>query len=354
MEMNNLSGKTVIVNGAGSGSNRDIALQLGMKGAQVVCVDGDAGANQETVDMIIRRGGEAFAVNADIAEAATARALLQRIADRVGSEPIFINQDQVVSSEELARQELSLNTGDEGQRAIYVRGTKLTRESLAKMIDYSILHPFAQDKDIKEGLEYCRQYKFNSFCVNPHHLDQVVKGLKGTGVEPSVVIDFPFGSGTGPTKLAASQDAIERGAEALDVVIDIAALKDKDYQKVTGQIREVVEATGVTTKIIIEVAYLTKDEIAAASKCVEEGGGTYVKSSTGRADRGPTMEEVKIMRDSVSSRVGVKVAGTGKFWTSTIALGCLLAGADLVGTRAGPEIVEDLPLMEWLFGGIRG
>jgi len=219
------------------------------------------------------------------------------------------------------------------------------------MIDFSVLHPYAQEEDILQGLEYCRQYNFNSFCVNPNFLSMVVEGLKGTDVEPSVVIDFPFGSGTPQMKLAAAEDAVKRGAKALDMVIDIGALKDKNYELVVQEIRDLVKAAaGAKTKIIIEVAYLTKEEIVAACKCVEEGGGHYVKSSTGRADRGPTMAEVKLMRDSVSEKVGVKVAGTGRFWTSQIAFGCILAGADLIGTRAGPEIVEDLPLLEEMYG----
>ena len=114
--------------------------------------------------------------------------------------------------------------------------------------------------------------------------------------------------------------------------------------------RALAKAAAAKTKLIIEVAYLTPEEIVAACKCVEEGGGSYVKSSTGRADRGPTMAEVKLMRDSVSEDVGVKVAGTGRFWTSQIAFGCILAGADLIGTRAGPQIVKDLPLLEEMYG----
>ena len=232
---------------------------------------------------------------------------------------------------------------------LQVRGVNLTRDSLAKMIDFSILHPFAQEEDIRQGLEYCRQYKFNSFCVNPHYTAMVAEGLKDTGVETSVVIDFPFGSGTPQSKLAIAEDAVKRGAQCLDIVIDIGALKDKKYSLVTQEIRDIVKATGVVTKIIIEVAYLNKEEIVAACKCAEEGGGNYVKSSTGRADRGPTIDEVQLMRASVSSQMGVKVAGTGKFWTSAIALGSLLAGADLIGTRAGPQIVDDLPLLETIY-----
>jgi deoxyribose-phosphate aldolase len=235
---------------------------------------------------------------------------------------------------------------------IKVRGKELTKESLAKMIDHSVLHPESVKADILEGIELCKKYRFNSFCVNPNALSLVVEGLKGIDVEPSVVLDFPFGAGTPAIKMAAAEDMVRRGAKALDMVIDIGALKDKNYKLVTEEIKNLVNAAqGAKTKIIIEVAYLTKEEIIAACKCVEEGGGHYVKSSTGRAPRGPSMAEVKLMRDSVSPHIGVKVAGTGAFWTPQIALGAILAGADLIGTRAGSRIIDELPLMMEIYYG---
>jgi deoxyribose-phosphate aldolase len=203
-----------------------------------------------------------------------------------------------------------------------------------------------------EGIELCKKYRFNSFCVNPNALLLVVEGLKGIDVEPSVVLDFPFGAGTPAIKIAAAEDMVRRGAKALDMVIDIGALKDKNYKLVTEEIKNLVNAAqGAKTKIIIEVAYLSKQDIIAACKCVEEGGGSYVKSSTGRAPRGPSMAEVKLMRDSVSPHIGVKVAGTGAFWTPQVALGAILAGADLIGTRAGAQIIDELPLMMEIYYG---
>ncbi|MBF0529769.1 MAG: deoxyribose-phosphate aldolase [Deltaproteobacteria bacterium] len=235
---------------------------------------------------------------------------------------------------------------------INVRGIDLTKESLAKMIDHSVLHPESVKANIEEGIGLCKKYRFNSFCVNPNFLPMVVEGLKGVDCEPSVVLDFPFGSGSEAIKLAAAEDMIRLGAKALDMVIDIGALKDKNYKLVTQEIRNLVKAAqGIITKIIIEVAYLTKDEIVAACKCVEEGGGSYVKSSTGRAPRGPSMAEVKLMRDSVSPHIGVKVAGTGSFWTPQVAFGAILAGADLIGTRAGAQIIDELPLIEEIYYG---
>jgi deoxyribose-phosphate aldolase len=235
---------------------------------------------------------------------------------------------------------------------ITVRGIELTKANVAKMIDFSILHPDTVKAHIVEGIELCKKYRFNSFCVNPNFLPMVVEGLKGEPCVPSVVLDFPFGSGSEAIKLAAAEEMTKAGAQALDMVIDVGALKDKNYKLVTQEIKNLVKAGGgIKTKIIIEVAYLTRDEIVAACKCVEDGGGSYVKSSTGRAPHGPSMSEVKLMRDSVSKNVGVKVAGTGSFWTPEIAFGCILAGADIIGTRSGPQIIDEIPLIEEIFYG---
>lgn len=233
---------------------------------------------------------------------------------------------------------------------IKVRGEELTRSSLAKHIDFSILHPDSTKAQILEGIEICKRDPYNSFCVNPNYLSLIVSGLEGVDVAPSVVLDFPFGSGTPAVKKAAAADMIERGAEALDLVIDVGALKDGNFDLVTQEIKDVVDLAGadIKTKIIIEAALLTDEEIVAAAKCVTQAGATYIKSSTGRHG-GPSLRTVKLMRDSVPASVGVKVAGTGSFWTSSIALGCLLAGADLIGTRSGPAILDDLPILEKIY-----
>ncbi len=240
-----------------------------------------------------------------------------------------------------------------GRDMIKIRGHELTRASLAKMIDFSILHPHTTKEQILEGVEICKRDHYNSFCVNPNYLSVAVEGLAGTDVEPSVVLDFPFGSGTEPVKLAAAEDAVRRGAKALDMVIDIGALKDKNYELVTKEIRNLVKAAGpgIKTKIILEVGLLTADEVVAGCKCVAEAGGSYAKSSTGR-EIGPSMATVKLMRDSVPSSVGIKVAGTGRFWTPEIALGAILAGADLIGTRSGPQIIDELPIFEQVYSGL--
>ena len=232
---------------------------------------------------------------------------------------------------------------------IIVRGIELTRETLAKMIDHSVLHPDSTQEQYEEGIKKCWEYRFGTFCCNPNYLEASVKDLEGSGVHPTCVIDFPFGAGTHAIKLAAAEDMVKKGTWCLDMVIDVGALKNGNYKLVTDEIRDVA-SMGVKTKIIIEAALLTPEQVVAACNCVAEGGGTYVKSSTGRHG-GPEQRIVKLMRDSTPAHVGVKVAGTGAFWTPQIAFGCIVAGADIIGTRAGDKIIDELPLIEETFYG---
>ena len=230
-----------------------------------------------------------------------------------------------------------------------IRGKTINRESLAKMIDGSLLNPFTSLDEVKELVENCKEYHMNSCCVNPNYISYVAKELKGTDVKTCVVIDYPFGTGTTEDKVNQAKESIKNGAEILDFVIDYGLIKSKTSDglvKLVNQIKACVAAAGGReTRFIIETCYLTEEEVVIASKAVEAGGGDYVKSSTGRFG-GPDMKIVKLMRDSVSPKVKIKVAGTGRFWTSAIALLCIAGGVDIIGTRAAKSIVDELPLFE--------
>ncbi len=233
-----------------------------------------------------------------------------------------------------------------------IRGMEITRESLAKRIDISYVQPYATAQEIRDLVDTCIKYNVNACCVNPNYLDYIVDALAGTTVKPNVVIDYPFGTGTTAMKCRAMEDFIKRGAVLLDPVIEFAAIKNGDYKKVTNEVKELVKvAGGLETRMIAEVCFLTPEEVVAACKCVEEGGADYIKTSTGR-EGGPDMKIIKLMHDTLSDKCGIKVAGTGRFWTTAVALGCLAAGAKLLGTRAGAQIIEELPLFESIFGNI--
>lgn len=237
---------------------------------------------------------------------------------------------------------------------IKIRGKEINAKTLAKMIDISLVNPETSVEEIKELVDTCIKYEVNACCVNPNYLDFIVGELKGTNVKPNVVIDYPFGTGTTASKVAQIGQMLKAGAELIDPVIEFGALKNKDYAKVTSDVRECVKACdGHESRFIIEVTYLTPAEIEAACRCVAEGGGDYVKSSTGRVG-GPDMKIIKLMADTLKgSDTRIKLAGTGRFWTTAIALGCVAAGVDIIGTRAGAQIIDELPLFEEIFRNIQ-
>ena len=228
-----------------------------------------------------------------------------------------------------------------------IRGQEINKETLAKKIDGSLLHPYTTLQEISDLVDDCISYKMNSACVNPNYVKYVAERLKGTTVKTCVVIDYPFGTGTTEDKVSQAKEAINNGAEILDFVIDYGHLKSGDKGYLLNQIKECVKAAdGRETRFIIEVGYLTDEEIVTACKAVIEGGGDFVKSSTGRFD-GPEMRVVDLMAKSVAgSKVKIKIAGTGRFWTTAIALNCLAAGADIIGTRSAKKIIDELPLFE--------
>lgn len=238
---------------------------------------------------------------------------------------------------------------------IKIRGKEITAETFAKMLDISLLNPQTSEQEIRDLLAVCLKYDVNSCCVNPNYLDLIVQELKGTDVLPCVVIDYPFGTSTPEAKVFMVEDAIKRGAKIIDQVIEFGALKSGNPDKVTKEIAACVEAAqGYETRFIVEVDYLTPDEVVQACKCVVEGGGDYLKTSTGRVG-GPEMKIMKLIRDTLAEQPGetkIKVAGTGRFWTTAVALGCVAAGADIIGTRAGEQIIDELPIFEDLFSNI--
>ena len=234
-----------------------------------------------------------------------------------------------------------------------IRGKEINAKTLAKMIDISYVHPEGKLDDIRGLVDTCIKYDVNACCVNPNYLEYIVAELKGTDVKPDVVIDYPFGTATTPVKCAQIEEMLKKGAVLIDPVIEFGAIINGDAKKVTQEVKDCVAACqGHETRFIIEVTYLTPEEVVMACNCVAEGGGDYVKSSTGRVG-GPDMKIIKLMADTLKgSNTGIKLAGTGRFWTTAVALGCVAAGVDLIGTRAGDQIINELPLFEGIFKNI--
>ena len=225
--------------------------------------------------------------------------------------------------------------------------TRLTRQAVAKALDFSILPKETRQADVRQGCAVTRQYGFAAFYTSSAYWSPLVKQeLAGLDdVEIGTGIAFPFGSAPATVKAFETEDAVRRGCTAVDLVINVGALKDKDYRAVQEELRLFVQAAGsALTKCILEVCYLTDEEIAAGCKLVAEAGIQYAKTSSGQFE-GPSMKQFLVMRDALKdSDVKLKVAGV-KFPRPQNAYAFLLAGADRIGTRAAPEIVDALDMM---------
>ncbi|MHB0961207.1 MAG: deoxyribose-phosphate aldolase [Pirellulaceae bacterium] len=224
---------------------------------------------------------------------------------------------------------------------------QLDAKRLAKAIDFSILPKETTEAEIREGCAVTRRYGFAAFYTSSAFWSPLVcEELAGMeDVEIGTGIAFPFGSAPAVVKAFEVEDAVRRGCTAVDLVMNIGALKSGDHRVVAEELRLFKAAAGqAVTKCILEVCYLSDEEIATASKLVAAAGIDFVKTSSGQFE-GPSLQQFLVMRDAVQgTQVRLKVAGV-KFPRPQNAMVFLCAGADRLGTRAGPEIVDSLEMM---------
>ena len=188
---------------------------------------------------------------------------------------------------------------------------QLSYSDVAKAIDHSLLKPELDDASIEAGCRLAARYDVASVCVRPRDVELAHRLLTGTAVAVGTVVGFPHGSSRTETKVFESRLALQNGARELDMVIDIGALISGRDGYVEEQISEVVEvahAEGALVKVILENAYLTDEQKVRGCHLVEAAGADFVKTSTGFAPSGATIEDLKLMLRSVSPRVGVKAA----------------------------------------------
>jgi deoxyribose-phosphate aldolase len=224
--------------------------------------------------------------------------------------------------------------------------TRLDERSLAQALDFSILPKETTEAEIREGCAVTRRYGFAAFYSSSAYWSPlVVAELAGMDVEIGTGIAFPFGSAPAVVKALEVEDAVRRGCTAVDMVMNIGALKSGQYAAVADELRAFKAAAGAAvTKCILEVCYLTDAEIASGSQLVAEAGIDFVKTSTGQFE-GPSLKQFLVMRDAVrDAPVRLKVAGV-KFPRPQNALVFLRVGADRIGTRAAPEIVDALAML---------
>ncbi|MEW6716637.1 MAG: deoxyribose-phosphate aldolase [Chloroflexota bacterium] len=213
---------------------------------------------------------------------------------------------------------------------------------LASKIDHTMLKPDATQDQIAQLCYEARKYGFASVCINPTFVKLCADLLRGSKVKVCTVIGFPLGATPPEVKAFEAQKTIDDGATEIDMVINIGALKARDYTLVSRDIRGVVNtchSRGAIVKVIIEATLLTEEEKVAACLLAKEAGADFVKTSTGFGPGGATVEDVALMRRVVGKEMGVKAAGGIK--TVEDAQRMVRAGATRIGASAGVKIVQE-------------
>lgn len=215
----------------------------------------------------------------------------------------------------------------------------LSPASMAKYIDHTLLKADAPISKIKQICDEAKQYHFASVCVNTANIQFVAEQLAGSGVTPCCVVGFPLGAMTTESKVFETMDAIRKGAKEVDMVINVGAIKSGNWQLVEDDIRAVVEAAkgNALVKVIIECCLLTQDEKVKACLASKNAGAAFVKTSTGFSTGGATVEDVKLMRETVGPNMGVKASGGVRSYEDAVNM--IKAGANRIGCSSGVAIV---------------
>lgn len=221
-------------------------------------------------------------------------------------------------------------------------GMDVTSEEIARYIDHTNLRPMATKKDIELLCAEALRYRFAAVCVNPFRVQLAALLLKGSGIKVASVVGFPLGATFPEVKALEAKNALENGAEEIDMVINIGALKDGDDDLVLKDIEAVASAaSGATVKVILECCYLTKEEKIRACRLSSEARASFVKTSTGFGSGGATLEDIKLLRANVPANMGIKAAGGIRdFKTAHV---FIKAGATRIGTSSGPQIMSTCP-----------
>lgn len=212
-------------------------------------------------------------------------------------------------------------------------------KQLETYIDHTFLKPDATAKQIDKLCAEAREHGFFSVCVNGVWVPYCAKALDGSGVKIAAVVGFPLGAGSARAKAFEAEDAVKLGADEIDMVVGIGLLLDGRYDEVRSDIREVVEAVqgGAIVKVILETGFLADEQKRIACLLAEEAGARFVKTSTGFGPGGATVEDVRLMRATVSKETGVKASGGIRDRDTAVRM--IEAGANRLGTSSGVVIV---------------
>lgn len=212
--------------------------------------------------------------------------------------------------------------------------------NINKLIDHTALKPNTNKESILKLIAEAKTYDFASVCINPCWVALAHQELKNTDVKVCTVIGFPLGANTTEVKVFETKDAIEKGAQEIDMVINIAMLKDKEYDYVENEIHQIVEAAKdkAIVKVIIETCLLTDEEKIKACELSQKAGADFVKTSTGFSTGGATVHDIALMRKTVGAEMGVKASGG--VHTHEEALAMVEAGATRIGASVGVKLLK--------------
>ena len=221
----------------------------------------------------------------------------------------------------------------------------VSEKELAGMIDHTNLKAFADDAAFQKLCDEARNYQFKMVAINPAQTVRCKEKLKGCPVHVGAAIGFPLGQTTLECKIFETKDAIEKGADEIDYVINVAELKNKNYDYIRKEMEKIVgicKDAGVISKVIFENCYLTDEEKRKVAEIAKEVKPDFIKTSTGFGTGGATAEDVKLMKSVVGGDVKVKAAGGIRDLETALAM--IEAGAERLGTSAGVEIIEEYRL----------
>lgn len=212
---------------------------------------------------------------------------------------------------------------------------------LNKYIDHTLLKPEATKEQIEKVIEEAKEYDFASVCVNPTWVKLAAEELSDSDVKVCTVIGFPLGATTPEVKAFETKNAIENGADEIDMVINIGRFKNKEYEYVLNEIKAIKEECGSKTlKVIVETALLTNDEIEKITEIVLQSGADFIKTSTGFSYRGASFDDVKIMKKVAKDNLLIKASGGIK--TGDDAIEMINLGANRLGTSKSVQIYEEI------------
>ncbi len=217
---------------------------------------------------------------------------------------------------------------------------KFTPAEMAKFIDHTLLKPQASLEDIRKVCDEAKAFNTASVCVNPSYIKFVAEQLADSDVTPCCVIGFPLGATTPNAKAFEAAEAVANGAREVDMVINVGAVKSGDWALVERDIAAVVTAVDgeALVKVIIECCLLTDEEKVLACQAAKRVGADFVKTSTGFSTGGATVEDVRLMRETVGPEMGVKASGGVRTYADAVAM--IEAGANRLGASSGKAIVD--------------